>query len=444
VQSTHEDVAVEALQQMIRNACVNDGSPDSGFETRNVDVLRALLEGPGIEVETYESRPGRSNLVARIAGNKSDAPSMCWLAHTDVVPVNPDGWHHDPFGGEIIDGDVWGRGAIDMLNMTSSMAVAMRRLADSGFRPAGDLIFAAVADEESGGTWGAKFLVGRHGDAIRSDYVITESGGFPLPTPSGIALPVLIAERGLVWPTITVRGTPGHGSLPYGTDNALVKAAEIVRRLAEFRPPVRVTKVWQDFIAGMGMPEPSLGMLTNADSVDGALGLLPPGLAKLAYSSTRTTIAPTGIDGGTKTNVIPDSVKVSFDVRMLPGDSTSDVTTMLRGAIGDLLPDVTIDIVDAVEPTESPMDTPLWESLRRVATTFYDDSHLVPMLMVGGTDNRWMRPNGAIGYGFGLFSRKLSLEDLSTMGHGDNERIDVESIHMITAMWESLAHDFLS
>jgi acetylornithine deacetylase/succinyl-diaminopimelate desuccinylase-like protein len=116
---------------------------------------------------------------------------------------------------------------------------------------------------------------------------------------------------------------------------------------------------------------------------------------------------------------------------------------MLRDAIGDLLPDVTIDIVDAVEPTESPMDTPLWESLGRVATGYYADSHLIPMLMVGGTDNRWMRPTGAVGYGFGLFSRKLSLEDLATMGHGDNERIDVESMHMITAMWESLARDFL-
>jgi acetylornithine deacetylase/succinyl-diaminopimelate desuccinylase-like protein len=254
--------------------------------------------------------------------------------------------------------------------MTSSMAVAMRRLADSNFRPTGDLIFAAVADEEAGGTWGAKFLVDQHGDAIRSDYVITESGGFPMSTPSGTALPVLIAERGLVWPTITVRGKPGHGSLPYGTDNALVKAAEIVRRLAEFRTPVRVTKVWQDFIAGLGMPEPVLGMLTNADFVDGALGTLPPGLAKLAYSSTRTTIAATGIDGGTKTNVIPDSVKISLDVRMLPGDSTAEVKMMLRDAIGDLLPDVTIDIVDAVEPTESPMDTPLWESLGRVATGY--------------------------------------------------------------------------
>ena len=130
---------IELLQALIRNACVNDGSPESGFESRNADVLQTFLEGAGLDVARYEARPGRASVVARIEGSDPSAPSLCLMGHTDVVPVSPEGWSHDPFGGELIDGEVWGRGAIDMLNLTSSMAVAFRHLARSGFRPQGDL-----------------------------------------------------------------------------------------------------------------------------------------------------------------------------------------------------------------------------------------------------------------------------------------------------------------
>ena len=141
----------ELLQAMIRNACVNDGTPESGEEIRNADVLHTFLEGAGLDVQRYESRPGRSSIVARIEGSDPEAPSLCLMGHTDVVPVSPEGWSNDPFGGELIDGEIWGRGAIDMLNLTASMAVVVRRLASEGFRPRGDLVFFGVADEEAGG-----------------------------------------------------------------------------------------------------------------------------------------------------------------------------------------------------------------------------------------------------------------------------------------------------
>src|SRR6478752_5314261 len=144
----HEGASTELLQTMIRNECVNDGTPDSGGEVRNAELLQQYLEGPGIEIEQFSSRPGRTSTVARIEGSDPDAPTLCLMGHTDVVPVNPDGWSEDPFGGELVDGEVWGRGAVDMLNLTASMAVAVRRLADGGFRPKGTLIYLAVADEE--------------------------------------------------------------------------------------------------------------------------------------------------------------------------------------------------------------------------------------------------------------------------------------------------------
>ena len=168
----------ELLQSLIRNQCVNDGTPDSGEETRNSDLLVQYLEGAGLEVERFTPRPGRDSMVARIEGSDPDAPSLCLMGHTDVVPVNPDGWRHDPFAGEVIDGEVWGRGAIDMLNLTSSMAVAFKRLATEGFQPKGDLIYFGVADEEAGGVWGAEWMADHHWDVIDADYVLTELGGW--------------------------------------------------------------------------------------------------------------------------------------------------------------------------------------------------------------------------------------------------------------------------
>src|SRR5438477_1835680 len=226
----------ELLQQLIRNACVNDGTAGSGQEVRSADLLRSYLEGPGLDLATYEPTPGRTSLVARIDGSDRSAPSLLLMGHTDVVPANPDGWRRDPFGGELVDGEVWGRGAVDMLNLTTSMAVAFKHLAAAGFRPAGDLVYLAVADEEALGTYGAGHLVERERDAVQCDYVITEAGGFPIPTPTGNKLPIIVGEKGTWWGTLRVKGTPGHASTPFRTDNALVKAAEVVRRIAEYRP----------------------------------------------------------------------------------------------------------------------------------------------------------------------------------------------------------------
>src|SRR5439155_15528184 len=222
----------QPLQQLIRNACVTDGTAGSGQEVRSADLLRSYLEGAGLDLATYEPTPGRTSLVARIDASDRSAPSLLLMGHTDVVPANPDGWRRDPFGGELVDGEVWGRGAVDMLNLTASMAVATRHLLTDGFRPRGTLTYLAVADEEALGTYGAAWMLRERPDAVRSDFVVTEMGGFrmPLPSSGGPKLPVMVAEKGTYWCKLRVRGTPGHGSMPLRTDNALVKAAEVVRR----------------------------------------------------------------------------------------------------------------------------------------------------------------------------------------------------------------------
>jgi acetylornithine deacetylase/succinyl-diaminopimelate desuccinylase-like protein len=433
----------DLLQHLIRNECVNDGTPDSGNESTSADVLAQYLGGVGIDLERYTARPGRDNLVARIEGSDPDAPTLLLMGHTDVVPVNEDGWQRDPFGGELVDGEIWGRGAVDMLNLTASMAVGFRNLAAQGFRPRGTLIYLAVADEENLGTWGAEHLVERERDAVMADYVITEAGGFQLPTATGPRLPVIVGEKGSYWCRITVRGTPGHASQPFRTDNALVTAAEIVRRLAEYRPPTQIHETWRRFIEGVDFgPEWNRQLLDEAHLWD-FCHELPLGLARQAHACTHTTFAPTIMHGGTKTNVIPDEVTVDVDIRTLPGQTSGDIERMLSEALGDLAAGVTIASSDENESTSSPADTPLWDALGRVSAKLVDDASLVPFLTVGATDARFFRRKGSTAYGFGLFSRRLSFEDYATMFHGNDERVDVDSLVLSTHLWEALAHDFL-
>src|SRR4030095_2673540 len=196
--------------------------------------------GSGLQCERYVSGPGRMSLITRIEGSDRHAPTLLLMGHTGVVPVNAAGCQRDPFAAELVDGIVWGRGAIDMLNLTSTMAVATRRLATSGWRPRGTLIYLAVADEEAGGFLGAGHLVEHHADAVKCDYVITESGGVPIPTKAGHPLKATVGEKGGNWGRLIVHGTPGHGSRPFKTDNALVTAAKVVQRLAEYRPKARI------------------------------------------------------------------------------------------------------------------------------------------------------------------------------------------------------------
>jgi acetylornithine deacetylase/succinyl-diaminopimelate desuccinylase-like protein len=435
----------DLLQHLIRNACVNDGSVGSGHEDRSADTLASYLGEGGLDIETYEPAPGRTSLVARIEGTRPDAPSLLLMGHTDVVPVNPDGWQRDPFGGDLVDGYVWGRGAVDMLNLTASMAVATRRLADSGFRPEGTLIFLAVADEEALGTWGAEHLAAHEIDAVGATFVITESGGIPIPgaADGGLRLPVLVGEKGSCWCTLRVKGTPGHASQPWATDNALVTAAEVVRRLSEYRPETMIHDTWRRFLEGLGLPDELTAPLLDPARLMGALDTLPTSMARQFHACTHTTFAPTVVHGGTKTNVIPDRVDIQVDIRTLPGVELPEVQAMLDDALGDLA-----DRVEVVEPhddpaTHSPVDTPLWNSLARVSEAHYQGSHLVPFFNVGATDARFFRRLGTTAYGYGLFSRKLSFEQYGAMFHGDDERVDVDSLVLSTQLWEDVARDLL-
>ncbi|MCU1502321.1 MAG: peptidase family protein [Ilumatobacteraceae bacterium] len=436
---------VELLQAMIRNRCVNDGTADSGHETINADLLRDYLGRTGLDVQQFEPTPGRGSLVARMEGSDPGAPSLCLMGHTDVVPVNESGWSRDPFGGELVDGEVWGRGAVDMLNLTSSMAVAFRHLAERNFRPKGDLIYFAVADEESGSRHGAQWMADHQRDAIAADYVLTESGGLHSGSPEAPFVTVNVGEKGVAWRRLRVAGTPGHGSAPYRSDNALVKAAAVVQRLTAYSPAPRFNELWTERVRTLGLDEDTEKMLLDPAQIDDALASIPNrGTAAFLHACTHTTFSCNVVRGSFKTNVIPDAVELEVDVRTLPGEHTADVRAHLDAALGDLAGEVEVEIILDDPATISPTNTPLWDALQRAIARPFPTARLTPELVVGFTDSRIYRQLGAVAYGAGLFSPTLDRGDYATRFHGNDERIDVESLGLTTQLWLDVVTDFWS
>jgi acetylornithine deacetylase/succinyl-diaminopimelate desuccinylase-like protein len=452
--ATPVDETVDLLRTLIRNGCVNDGTPSSGGESRNAEALRTfLLDGAAPDLQVVEPADGRGSVVARIEGSDPGAPSLCLMGHTDVVPFNADTWKRDPLGGELVTSDdgvaeVWGRGAVDMLNQTAAMAVAFRRLVASGFRPRGDLVFFGVADEEAGGSLGAGALVRSHPDAVVTDYCLTEFGGFSTPTKDGgLHVSVGTAEKGGAALKLTVRGRASHGSVPYGADNALVTAAEVVRRISTTQGPSRVDDTWRSWVEAQRYDDDLTATLLDPDRLWSSLPSMPRGLAGHAHACTHLTAAPTMVTGAKqqKINVIPDSVIVGVDVRLLPGQSEDDVHAFLEDALGaELLERIEVELpMGARSGTSSPTSTPLWDSMARAAQRAYAEAELLPSMASGTTDARWLRPAGVTTYGFGLLSRKVTPAEFWSRFHGKDERIDLESLELSVDLWEWLCRDFL-
>lgn len=452
---------VALLQTLIRNECVNDGTPESGYETRNADVLQNYVEGPGVEIERWEPTPGRASFVARIPGSDPTAPSLCLMGHTDVVPVTPSGWREDPFGGELIRSpeghdEVWGRGAVDMLGETASMAVVFRDLVQRGFRPKGDLLYFAVADEEHGSQHGARWVADHHPDAIRCDYVLTENGGLHGADPHGHrTVSVAVAEKGVAWRRLRVHGTPGHGSMPFGSDNALVKAAQVVTKLAQYRPEPRFHELWRLKVESLGLaPDDQAALLDERTlddwldtrlAADRARGV--PSVATHLHACSHTTFSPNVVTtvGRPKTNVIPDVVDLDIDIRHMPGEDTAEIEAHLRTALGDDVYDsLGVEIMIDDPASTSRIDTPLWDALQRAVEVPFPDARLNPTFGAGFTDSRIFRELGAVAYGAGLLSPTLDAAEFGRRFHGHNERIDVESLRLTTELWDRVVTDLMT
>jgi len=320
------DEAVELLQALIRLDTVNP----PGNETAAAELLRAYLEPFGVECELYARVPERANLVARIPG-RGEGPSLLLLSHTDTVLADPAEWSVDPWSGELRDGCVWGRGALDMKDQVAASAVAIAALAREGFRPPGDLIFAATADEEMGEgvTYGLEWLCEEHPDAVRCDYAVNEGAGDRVELGGRVLYLCSAAEKRSSPFVLRVHGRSGHGSMPAIADNALVKAARFVERLGAFEPePVLIPEAAGFLEAVAGSVPPVEDALALARSID-------PVAAELVEPLLGMTVAPTMISASQKRNVIPGQCEVTVDCRLLPGQTEAEADGLVRSWLGE-------------------------------------------------------------------------------------------------------------
>lgn len=434
------DMAVELLRELIRAACVNDGSDPSGQEIRAVRVLRNFLaDVPAgsrpIEMQVFEAMPGRASLIARVRGTDEDAPALGLLGHLDVVPVDPHGWSRDPHAAELIDGVVWGRGAVDMLYLTAVFACVLREVATANESPRGDLVLLAVADEEAGGERGLKWLLKHHADAISVTEVLSESGGMRM----GNHVAIGVGEKGSAGRKLIVSGQPGHASIPYGADNAALRLGEVLAKLAGAAPAVQLGPLWNAFVEAR-VPDPELAArLRDPVRLDTALAELG-GIAGYAHAVSRVTISPTVVRAGSAHNVIPGEGRVNLDIRTLPGTDDDAVDALLRELLGELAEHVHVKHLLGWPASASPTDTPLYEAVVR-AVTAVSGAPVVPIIAAGGSDARHFRALGVPSYGFGLLSPGLTYEEYRRRIHGHDERIDTESVALSLAALREIVRD---
>ena len=293
-----------------------------------------------------------------------------------------------------------------------------------------------------------RWVADEHPDAIRCDYLLTESGGLHTGGDEHRSISVNVAEKGVAWRRLRVRGTPGHGSMPFGSDNALVTAAKVVSRLADYQPTPRFHELWRGQVESLGVPDDVKAAMLDEQAIDDLLADLPQPAGKgFFHACTHTTFAPNVVatKGRPKTNVIPDIVDLDIDIRTMPGEHTDEVTHHLRAALGDELFDrVEIEVLMDDPASTSRTDTPLWDALQRAVNVPFADARLNPQFSVGFTDARIFRELGAVSYGAGLFSPTIDPGEFSLRFHGHDERIDVESLRLTTELWERVILDLMS
>jgi acetylornithine deacetylase/succinyl-diaminopimelate desuccinylase-like protein len=428
------DEFLPLFRQLVQNACVNTGDPDSGGEDRSVATLAEFFARRGLEGKVFHARPGRGSLLVRVPGTDPKAPSLMFMGHLDVVPARAADWSVDPFSAEVKDGQVWGRGAVDMLCWTAAQAVGFAEAVARapGGRYPGDLAFLAVADEEASGRWGARFLTENHWDEVKADYLVTELGGFFIDSDRGPAAFCTLGEKGVAWVRLATKGRAGHGSMPYRADNAAVKAAEAVRKIARRGSPLKRSPAWKAMASAMARgPWERLAFASGWTEpwALARLGKRNPGMARFLHTAGRTTWSPNLVRAGEKVNIIADRAEVLVDCRVLPGTTEADLEGALRRALGPRLSaEFTFEVLEWFPANLSGKDNPLYPAVEALFRRAHPDARLVDLVIGGVTDGRFWRSRGTTVYGFTLFSKALTMDAYGQRIHGADERIDLESL----------------
>jgi len=408
----------EVLRALIRHDTVNP----PGDERAVQEYLAGYLGEAGLEVELLGRTEERPNLVARLRG-AADGPTLCLLSHVDTVYATPSEWQRDPWSGDLADGFVWGRGAIDMKSQTAAEAAAVASLVRGGWRPArGELLLVAVVDEETGGAEGAQWLCEHHPDKVRCDYLINEGGGTVIPFAGQRVYGVCVAEKGVFRFKLRTDGIAGHASIPRIGDNALLKMAPLLQAMKDRQPEFDLTDGPRAMLEG-------LGIAVNGDATRALeeLRARDATLALLVEPMLGVTLAPTRIRASEKINVIPSSAELQVDCRVPPGLGEEAALRRIHEVLGG--EGYSIEFYEKVVGNGSPVESDLMDAIRGWVANVEPGALCVPTILPGFTDSRTFRAAfpDLIAYGF-FPQTHMTLYETAPLVHGADERIDVRDL----------------
>ena len=440
VDAARDDIL--ALEQaLVRIPSVNTGVMPTGNETPVAEYARDWLAQDGIGSEILESAPGRGNLISRLEGSSGKA-GLLFMSHLDVVPVEEEEkWRFPPFSATIADDRIYGRGANDCKALLTCPLMAMRMLKRNGILLNDSLILASCADEEHGGRYGFGWLADNHPDRLAAPLAVNEGGGTPIEAAGALTYILGVGEKGRLQVEIDVKGTSAHASTPWQGTNALYRLAQAVQRIEQYEPERDTSTGLFNYLSTFAIedrPSPE-----NIDQIIEETQEKNPRFASILRALSRMTVTPTMINGGIKSNSVPESIRMTCDVRTLPHQDDSYVREQL-GSILEGIPGVDIEIDYMAVPNSSPFDTDFARRIQAVTSMALDrnDIQWVPAISTGFTDSRFTRPLGIITYGFS--GAHPDDDPMLNKNHGTDESVGIKSLISGTKIMLALACDLLA
>ena len=425
-----KEIANEAAKLLSELIKIDTTNPP-GNELPAAELIAELMKDYGYDPIVLESERDRGNVIVRLEG-RGEGPSLMLLSHLDVVPADPSRWTFDPFSGEIKDGYVLGRGALDCKGLVAIEAMIMRLLAEEKRAPKGDIIFAATADEEKGGIKGVRWLIENKPELVKADYVINEGGGYPIRINDRIIYTVQVAEKGVFCVRIKVFGKSAHASVPGLGENSIIKISEIIKRISEYTSQVKIIPPVKLFLTEISkVTKTALAeLLLDPNFVDNVLNILANEnkiFAEIVRAMIRNTFTPTMIKGGLKENIIPPYTELILDCRVLPGIDKTGLLNELNEILKGL--DCEIEVLGGCVGTESPYNTTLFNIIEKTIKNNVTMSSVVPIMSTGSTDSKHFRLlTNSICYGFWPKSPESTIEKIIPLVHGVDERISINDL----------------
>ena len=429
-----QEETTEVLQRLVRFNTVNP----PGNEREAIEYLAGYLGQAGFEVEMLGTSDERPNLIADLKGPEP-GPTLCYLGHVDTVLADPSHWRHDPWSGDVEDGYLWGRGALDMKSQVAAEAVAGAALARDGWRPArGALKLVFVADEETGGDVGARWLTEQHPDKVRCDMLLNEGGGHVFELDGARRYGVCCGEKGIFRFKLTARGIAGHASLPRTGENALLKLAPVLERFATRQPGFDITDGPAALLRGLGAdpedPQPALERIRASE----------PALLTVIEPMLGVTMTPTMAHASDKMNVIPARAYVKVDCRVPPGLGEDTARRRIKEVLGDNLDHLDLEFTETVVGNSSQLDTELMSAIESWIKTNDAAADTVPVILPGFSDSRWFREAFPECVAYGFFpQRYMSLLETAPLIHSADERIDVRDLGFAAQFYADLPRELL-